>query len=71
MFDWISKIVDVARLPAKFVAAICMASGFALFSPESWLAKLGVSQLQVNYRTYFGFAFILSAAYLLAYGVST
>src|SRR5437867_3873822 len=64
--DLISKIVDVAKLPAKFVAGIFIASGFVVLSPELWLEKVGMTQLQAGYRTYFGLAFILSAAYLMA-----
>ncbi|MEW5980567.1 MAG: superinfection exclusion B family protein [Acidobacteriota bacterium] len=65
MVDWVSKIFDLAKLPAKFVAAVCLASGFVVLSPESWLGKIALAQLQVDYRTHFGIAFAFSAAYLV------
>ncbi len=65
MVDWISKILDLAKLPAKFLAAVCLASGFVVLSPESWLGRIALAQLRVDYRTHFGIAFTFSAACLV------
>jgi hypothetical protein len=65
LLHWFSQFVKVARYP---VAALALASGFALFAPASALSILGLVQAVDDGRRWIGTAFLVSTATLLTDG---
>jgi hypothetical protein len=57
MIDGITKALQLAP---RYLAVVALASGVYLFSPGEWLAKLGLDDLDKQYRPYVGGAFLIS-----------
>ena len=62
LHQWLGLLAKVARLP---IAAIALASGFALFAPPAWLSVLGVREIFEQNHAAVGIAFLLSVSTLV------
>jgi Super-infection exclusion protein B len=62
--DWISKLFDIGKLPAKIVAWIAILSGGVLFLPGPLLSKLHLDSLNREYGLWIGLAFAASSTLL-------
>ena len=51
--------LDVLKLAPRYLVALALIAAVFLFSPESFLKKIGRDQLANNYRPWFGGAFIV------------
>lgn len=59
------------EIAVKPLLAIALSSGFVLFVPASVLDSLAMAKLVNEYRAWFGGAFTLSCAYLLAHAIKS
>lgn len=59
--DW-SRIVDVVKLPVKYVGWIALLSGLVLFLPESWIAALDLAEFSNKHGAAIGIAFLASSS---------
>lgn len=57
------------NLAVKPLLAVAVASGFLLFSSAPFVAKLGMTKLIADYRSWLGLALVISCAYLLAHAL--
>lgn len=64
LLEWISRILDLAKIPAKFVGAIALFSFLITFLPSGFLEVISLDQLRDKYGSYFGLAFLVSATLL-------
>lgn len=62
-FDF--KITEILTLPASIMAALSLASGILLFSPEGILQKLYMETLREKYGFYIGLVFVVSLSILI------
>jgi len=65
MTDWIPKILDILKLPAKLIAVLCIVSGLLLFLNDEWLQKLHVEKIESEYGIFIGVTFLVSSALLI------
>ena len=69
MFDP-SKLSEWLKLPIKAFVGLSLASGVLVFSSERFLTHLGLNNLVLIYRPYFGAVFIFGMSFTLIYGLS-
>ncbi|MDH4573882.1 superinfection exclusion B family protein [Salinicola acroporae] len=62
--EWFSRIVDLAKVPTKFVGAVALLTSLVMFSPASTLQYLSLLQFREEYGPYFGIALLVSVAIL-------
>ncbi len=65
--DTINKVLDWLKLSPKYLFAISLATGIALFSPSNFLAAIGIDSIVDQYKPYIGGTFLISTAIFLAY----
>ena len=58
--DWIVKLIDWLKIPARHAAAIALGCAALLFLPDVWLEKLQVDQIVDDYGSIIGVVFIVS-----------
>jgi hypothetical protein len=66
MTEWITKILELAKVPTKLVVSICIASGILLFLPKNWQEKIYLHIFTENYGVYLGATFILTLSILFS-----
>ncbi len=68
MMEWISKLVDILKVPLKVIlpSSWLFSSAMAFF-PDKWLGKLGLLEWRNDYRFIFGLVFIISTCLILVY----
>ena len=59
--DWIGKVLQVIKLPLKYVWLLTIASGSMLFLPSSILRKLRIADFARMHGQYIGIVFLCSA----------
>ncbi|MFC1750944.1 super-infection exclusion protein B [Pseudomonadota bacterium] len=63
--EWISKIVDLAKIPVKLIGAICLFSASLVFMPVEWLDKMKLTLVMEDYGAYVALALLVSIAMLV------
>lgn len=63
--EWIAKIVEVIRLPLKYMWAVVLVTAFLLFAPESWLHRVAVDSFRTAHQQIIGILFLASLALVL------
>lgn len=63
--EWLSKILEIAKLPIRIIVWIFILSGTLIFSKKEWLAYLSIDNIINNYKGYIGIAFCASGILLL------
>ena len=58
--EWTSKILEILKLPTKFIIAIFIISFFLLFSPDTLLSKLHLKEFTNKYSFYLGISLLSS-----------
>lgn len=56
----LSRIIDIIKLPLKYIFWIALVSGVLLFLPETWLIALYVKRFSEQYGLFIGFVFLAS-----------
>ena len=64
VMEWLSRIVDLAKIPTRLFAVVVVASGLVLFLPQKAVQRIGVVELRADYTGYLGIAFIVSVSLL-------
>jgi hypothetical protein len=59
--EWVSKLFDIGKLPAKVIAWVAILSGMVLFLPASALATLHLDAFSRDYGVWIGLAFVASS----------
>ena len=62
--EWLSKIVDIIKIPIKYFWIIFLISLFLLFFPDSWLDYFKLLELRNSYHLYISLAFIVTLSLL-------
>jgi hypothetical protein len=57
------------ELAVKPLLAVAVASGLLVFAPASAITKLGMDKFVTDYRSWLGFALVVSCAYLFAHAI--
>lgn len=63
--EWISKILDLTKIPTKFIFWIFLITGALLIFPEQWMVTLRLDEFLKDYGKYLGIGFIGSGALLI------
>lgn len=63
--EWVTKLIDLLKLPLRYVWVVVLAASFMLFAPESWIKALSLNALKQNFSPYIGVVFILCSAIVL------
>jgi len=63
----LSKLIEWVKLSPQYIGAILVASIILLFSPESFLEEIGVSEFVVSYRSWIGAVFVITSALLFSH----
>ncbi len=63
--EWLARIVDLAKVPTKFVGAVALFTSLVMFLPAATLEALYLLHLREQYGAYFGVAFLISFATLI------
>jgi len=58
--EWLSKIVDIIKIPTKYFWIILLISLILLFIPDSWLNNFKLLELRNAYHLYISLAFIIT-----------
>ncbi len=56
------KLIDWIKLTPRYLLPLVIVCAALLFSPQSFVATLGLSYFRDHYRSWIGLAFLLSAA---------
>ena len=59
------KYIEWLKLKPRYLFAILLISGILIFSPETWLLKLGLEEIVESYRGWIGGIFLISGILLL------
>lgn len=60
MEGWLTKVIEVVKLPARYVFGLALASSILLFLPPTWLARLRVGQFVDAHGDVIGIVFVAS-----------
>ncbi|HIC45643.1 super-infection exclusion protein B [Methylophaga sp.] len=63
--EWLLKIVDLAKIPTKFIGSIAVVCAIVLLLPEPALEKVALLQLREDFGQYFGLCLLVSSSILL------
>jgi len=63
--EWISKIIEIAKLPTKFILSIFAVSVVLLFLPKNLLISLYVNEFTDKYGIYIGITALMSGVLLI------
>jgi hypothetical protein len=59
--EWLSKILDVIKLPIRYVVCIASVTAILLFFPEPWLIKLHLKEFATRFGLFIGIVFVGSS----------
>jgi len=62
-------IVEILKLAPRYLAALCIISGFLILSPPEWLSVLGLDSIVASHRPWVGLALLVSTAVCLVSAV--
>jgi len=63
--EWLPKLLDVFKLPTKYVALLAFVTGAVLFSPQAILDKLHLSSISAPYGAIVGIVFLVASGIVL------
>lgn len=63
--EWLIRLLDIGRVPAKVILWICIISGFLLLTPHEWAVSLKLGEFVNDFGKYIGIVFISSAVLLV------
>lgn len=63
--EWLTKIIEIVKLPLKYFWLVLIISSFLLFSPAVFIQSLGMEKIGQDYRIWIGISFIVSIAMLI------
>jgi hypothetical protein len=63
--EWLSKIVDLSKIPTKFIGSVAVVCDIVLLLPEPALEKVALLQLREDFGQYFGLGLLISSSILL------
>lgn len=63
--DWLSKIVDLAKIPTKFIGSVAVVCAIVLLLPEPALEKVALLQVREDFGQYFSLGLLISSSILL------
>jgi hypothetical protein len=63
--EWLSKIVDLSKIPTKFIGSVAVVCAIVLLLPEPALEKVALLQLREDFGQYFGLGLLISSSILL------
>lgn len=63
--EWVTKIIEAAKLPTKFIVVIFLVSVGFVFTPESMLSKMKLQSFSESYGHYASIIMLTSGALLL------
>lgn len=63
--EWLSKIVDLAKIPTKFIGSVAVVCAIVLLLPEPALEKVALLQVREDFGQYFGLGLLISSSILL------
>lgn len=63
--EWISKLLDINKLPTRIILLIWFISAVLLYIPESIIKNLDLVDFKADYGKYFGIAFLTSSCLLM------
>lgn len=66
----LSKLLDLLKLKPRYFFGLSLAAALLLFSPDSLLERLGVTELLARYRGWIGMLFVASTAIWFAHGLA-
>lgn len=59
--EWLFKIIEIIKLPAKYIFCVFLVSAALLFVPIHWLEKLHLKQFASDFASFIGIIFLFSA----------
>jgi hypothetical protein len=62
--DWLSKIIDIAKLPTKFFSVAALVAGLVVFLPQPVIEHMGLVAIRQIYGPYFSISFIVCISFL-------
>lgn len=62
--EWIAKVIEIIKLPTKFIVAIFLFCSVLTFSSDSFLESIGFSSFKEDYKIYISLGFLVSAILL-------
>jgi hypothetical protein len=66
MLDSIAKVLDIMKVPIRLIFGLCVAAAVFLYSPDFFVAKLGLLEYRDKYRAYFGVLVLILVAMVIA-----
>jgi len=63
--EWISKLLDIKKVPTKIVFLFWFVSLLLLYLPSQTLQQLGLVEFKQEYGKYFGIVFLVTTSFLL------
>lgn len=63
----IKELLEIIKLPLKYLIAIFIVLTILLFSPEKYIIKLGIVDIVESYRKYIGMAFLVDMIFILVH----
>lgn len=63
--EWLSRIVDLSKIPTKFIGSVAVVCAIVLLLPEPALEKAALLQLRKDFGQYFGLGLLVSSSILL------
>ena len=68
--EWLSKALELLKLPIRYVWAIVIASGLLLFLPDRILQRVRAEKFVKDFGVYIGLAFVIFAVVLVVHLIS-
>jgi hypothetical protein len=69
MFN-IPGAINLINTVAAYTSPLFIASTLLLYTPETWLNKVGLLEIKTNYKTWIGLVFVISFSFLISSGIS-
>lgn len=63
--EWLSKLLDIGKIPTKIIFWIFLLTGLLLLLPTTWLVALRLDQFLTDYGKYVGICFVGASVLLL------
>lgn len=63
--EWLSKIVDLAKVPTKFIGSVAVVCAIVFLLPASALERVALLQVREDFGQYFGLGLLISSSVLL------
>ena len=63
--DFLTKMINILKLPFRFIVLISIVMGLLLFLPASLISTLKLSEFITEFGKYIGITFIFSIGYIL------